>query len=358
LIDGIHPADRIIVTFPWDLVDRMVDSRAFSLGLSDGINRTGSPVQYHGVHKLDVTLLFRRFYLGDRPSTSPIFQPRIDSREREVNLYYCFWSVDSDWTFPPTDEDIKFAAIQRSSAVMTIVFPASIWDSEAPTAPGVWGLMVGFGDRRTDDADKPVFYRVPRETSPTLEVISPSDGVLGTFSAISIPSISATVVISGNPSANYEIYVCYTYDPDFHIKVPAGTNTLLVVGRFWDHVEGFNEPGQHFIEIFTEQRSGDETFFDITNKVTLTYNISNVPPIISGVFTISYTGQAVLKLSPTDVVATVKLPLTINVSGYSGAGPLTLEYSALSPPIWISYRRTIATGPAISEFDRPAFLIA
>jgi hypothetical protein len=53
----------------------------------------------------------------------------------------------------------------------------------------------------------------------------------------------------------------------------------------------------------------------------------------------------------------VSVPLTINISGFPGTGPLQLQYSLTSPPVWNVYLDAVATGTAIYHFPSSAFSV-
>jgi hypothetical protein len=197
------------------------------------------------------------------------------------------------------------------------------------------------------DFERLLFWFVvppPGYSRPFFELLTPANGDLGSFPSTGVPSIPITISVTADPSFTWALRYFGVDGPDDFIEVSLGVNTV-----YFQPMD--LSPGQHTVGMFLMGAPDkNEDHYTVSDFVTVRYTITDS---ISGTLTIAYAGTH--PLAPPSGGSTVSVPLTINISGFRGTGPLELQYSLTSPSNWNVYLDVVATGTAIYHFPRLAF---
>jgi hypothetical protein len=347
LLDGIHQSGSVIMIIPGDLLPSGPSRQPsiIMLALSDGAN-TSLPISLSvSFAALQVTPVSLGSYFGHIPPPDTPFEFVISLGRPSVNVQCAVCPIDDGIDMNLTWHD--FGNYAPSVVPAEVTLPAGVYDNV--TSPGIYAVwfLLSAGDEGID-----LWYpfRLPGPADPILTLVSPTDRNLGSFPSNAIPEVSITFTITSNSSWDYALQIFLTSDLDVESlgRFQAGTHIVPIPRVFWDP-----SPGLHSLSFLIFPYDHNRKVIGGSDGVSMCYRITGPVP---GTLRLAYPGRLPFALrSDNGTAATVCVPLTITIIGWRGAGPLNLQFSLETPPVWIPYQGAVTTGPAVYEFPRSAF---
>jgi hypothetical protein len=318
-LDGLHPASSIIVTLAGSDYDvpRFSTSTPWEVVISDGVNISDSMSLRVYSYQLLVTVIAPNGFLWIDGFSSIKFHFLIRPFGLSVHIKCWF----DPWDGRSQDDLHDLGSFNCVTDGVTFEIPSIVWDK----APKSWGYTLRFRIVPDDDgiqntgAGFEVGRPNPHLTYPTLQMVDPPNGDLGSFPADNVPDFRLTIKYTAEGSTSGDLYFSYPGGIKENERISTGTVTAL--GYAHDL-----SPGRHTFDVVVVDPSKEY----VSNAITYTYTITGTSTV--GTFTIEYAKSTPLRISNE---LTVKVPLTIRTTGQNGTGPLELQYSTTSPATWI-----------------------